>query len=462
MENNTPAKKFTFKTFDRTVAKKQDFKEYRRGDVYVRSGEDNQFPNYLIGLYNRSSVHAAAVNATVEAIVGGGLTANMDWYLERANLRGETWNDIFAKVALDNYLFGSFALEIIWSRDRERIAEIYHIDFSHLRAKEKDYRGSIPGFYISADWDKKGAYAANIDDATYLPVFDPYTNDEEPSQIYVRESYRPGQEYYPLPVYNGALRVIELDTLVDEFHTNNIQNGMAPSLAITTFTNGDDMDVKAIETQLRANYGGVNNAGTVMYMDVDSRENMPEITPIPQNGADGYYVAVNDMTVQKILTAHRISSPTILGIATQGALGQRNEMMDAMVLWQTTVIAPYQQDILRCLEYILQFNHSDAVLGVETKTLFDDGTLEEEIITSVESTDGESADIQEAELSIVNENIKGLKGREFQALMRVVREYNKGKLSKDQAKQMLMSGYGLSEVEVNVWLGEDEEQINPI
>lgn len=391
MENK---KKITFKAVERQKHSWQDYKEHRK-DEYVRSGEDNYFPHYIIDLYNRSSIHAAAVNATIEAIIGGGLTANIQSYLDKANLKGETWNDIFVKVATDYYLQGSFALEIIWTRDRSRIAEVYHIDFSHIRAKEKNHRGHIPGWYISSDWDKKGRYAATIDDAIYLPSFNPEEKEFEPNQLFVYTAYRPGQEYYPLPAYNGALRVIELDTEVDNFHVNNIKNGLAPSLMVTTFTNGSDDDIKAVEGQLRANYGGSDNAGALMYMDVDSPENAPIIQPIPQNGADNYYVTVNDMTVQKILSAHRISSPTILGIATSGALGQRDEMLDAMTLWLGTVIAPFQQDILRSLERLMQVNFPEIVLGVETKMIFEDGKVEEEIVTSVEATDAEDAAINE-------------------------------------------------------------------
>jgi hypothetical protein len=63
----------------------------------------------------------------------------------------------------------------------------------------------------------------------------------------------------------------------------------------------------------------------------------------------------------------------------------------------------------------------------------------------------------EAEAVPVNENIKGLKGREYGALMRIVREYNKEKITRQQAMQMLMSGYGLSEEDCIAWLGEEEE-----
>ena len=360
---------------------------------YVKSGQDNQFPKHLIELYNQSSIHAAAVNATVEAIVGGGLTADNEAALNRANSHGETWNDIFDKVAYDYYLHGSYAIEVIWSMDRTRVAEVYHIDFSKVRAREKTYRGIIPGYYICDDWKRYGGSKA--EDIEYLPIFNPQNAEEEPNQIYVFRNYRPGQEYYPLPTYNAALKVIELDTEIDTFHVNNIKNGLAPSIAITTFTNGSSDDIKAIEQGLRANYGGAENAGSLVYMDVPDPSLKPDITPIPQNGADGYYTTINDLTVQKILTAHRITSPMMLGIKTEGQLGGRDEVVDAFLLWGNTVIEPLQQDVLRGLEDILQVNNPEIVIGVQTKQLYDDGTVEEEVVTSVEVSAEDDQELNE-------------------------------------------------------------------
>ena len=373
-----------------------DYRDNISNDEFVRFGEDNLFPQNTIELYNKSSIHAAAVNAIVEGIIGKGLTANEEIYLAAANKKGETWNDIFAKVTLDYKLHGSFALEVIWSNDRSRV-EVYHIDFANIRAAEKDHRGHIPGYYISSKWGKIGRSRQVVteEDALYLCAFDPAKKVEEPHQLYVHKNYRPGQQYYPLPDYVGAYRVIELDMEIDNFHTCNIRNGLAPSLSITTFTNGSDDQLRDIEAQLQANYGGTDNAGSLMYIDVDSPENAPQIVPIPQNGADGYYTAINDLVVQKILTAHRITSPMILGIKTEGQLGGRSEVIDAYLLFQNNVIVPFQQDILSSLEGILQINYPDVVLGVEQKKLYEDGTEENEVIVDTDTTAEEEADINE-------------------------------------------------------------------
>jgi len=387
--------KFIFSKIKRFSKPWVSYKEKTDGK-YVKSGNDNKFPEHLIELYNKSSIHAAAVNATIEAIIGGGLKSDSEVALDRANSKGESWNNIFTKASTDYYLHGAFALEVIWSLDRSRIAEVYHIDFSHIRAKEKDDRGNIPGYFISNKWSE---YSVKSEDIDYLPIYDPRKKDEETNQIFVSQAYRPGQEYYPLPEYNAALKVIELDTEVDNFHVSNITNGLAPSIAITTFSDSSDDDRKAIEEALRANYGGSDNAGSLIYMDVASPELKPDITPIPQNGADGYYTTINDMVTQKILTAHRITSPMMLGIKTEGQLGGRAEVLDAFLLWFNTVIEPMQQDILAELETLLSINYPDIVIGVETKRLYDDGEVEEEVVTSVDTSTEDDEQINEEEVS---------------------------------------------------------------
>ena len=369
----------------------------KKTDQYVKFGQYNSFPNDLIELYNNSSIHNTCINAIVDGIVGEGLTADPEYVLERANTTEESWNDVFKKVAQDYKLYGGFAMEVIWNKSRTRVAEVYHIDFSWLRAKEKNYRGQIPGYYVSDEWSENYRYGqAPIDDMPYLPVFNPSTKLEEPKQIYVFNPYRPGQKYYPLPDYVGALRVIDLDTEVDNFHINNITNGLAPSLMVTTFTNANEEEREAIERMLKLQYSGTNNAGNLMYIDVDSPENAPKIEPIPQNGADGYYTTINDMVTQKILTAHRITSPMILGIKTPGQLGGRDETTDAYLLLVNTVIRPFQQNILQVIEDLLEYMYpeEDITVGVQQLKLFNDGEEDIDVVTSIDAEVGEDSELE--------------------------------------------------------------------
>lgn len=362
-----------------------------KGDI-VYYGESNEFPQYVIELFNKSSINSTAIMAIKDGIVGQGLTAEDESILEFANRDGESWNDIFKKVALDRALFGGYALEVIWSNDRTKITDVYHIDFSYIRAHRMNERGIIPGYYVSSEFQNKGRLRVKKEDVIFIPRFNKLDRTS-PSQIIYSGNYRPGMKYYPLPDYHAGLNIIDLDSEIDNFHKNNIRNGLAPSLAITTFTNADVEERQIIEQQLREGYGGSDNAGSLMYMDVASREEAPEITPIPQNGADGYYTTVNDMVVQKILTAHRISSPMLVGIKTEGQLGGRAELLDAYAHFQKTVIQPKQSDILRTFEDIFAVNGIQSPLGVEQVRLFDDGE-EVDVVTSIDAESGEDKELE--------------------------------------------------------------------
>jgi hypothetical protein len=366
------------------------FEDDRKDVVYF--GPENKWPQYLTELYHKSSVHATAVNAKSQAVVGEGLTADNEDYLGYANSDGETWNDIFAKVALDRVIFGGFALEVIWSNDRTKIAEVYHTDFSYLRAKKMDEKGKIPGYYFWRDWGKSG-FRPNNDDLPYLPKFS-RRDRTSASQIIYFKNYTTGYDYYPIPDYMGAIKTIELDSETDNFHLNNLKNGLAPSLAITTFTDANEEEREDIERMLRTSYSGTDNAGSLIYIDVANQDQKPDITPIPQNGADGYYTAVNDMVTQKILTGHRITSPMLVGIKTEGQLGGRDELLDAYAHFLTTVIQPMQSDILKTFEMIFDTNGIDITLGVQQTRLFDDGE-EVDVITSVEADAGEDRELEE-------------------------------------------------------------------
>jgi len=364
---------------------------------YVKFGAYNNFPEDLIYLYNNSSIHNTCVNAIVDGIVGEGLTSTPEYVIDKANSTGESWNDIFKKVAQDYKLYGGFAIEVIYNKPRTRIAEVYHIDFSWLRAKEKNYRGQIPGYYVSDEWATNYRYGQSpVEDLPFLPVYNPSKKDVEAKQVLVYNPYRPGQKYYPLPDYVGALRVIDLDTEVDNFHINNIKNGLAPSLMVTTFTNANEEEREAIERMLQLQYSGTNNAGSLMYIDVDSPENAPVVTPIPQNGADGYYTTLSEMVTQKILTAHRITSPMILGIKTEGQLGGRQETIDAYLLLVNTVIRPFQQNILSVIEDLVEMMYPgiDTTVGVQQLKLYESGEEETDVVTSIDADTGEDAELE--------------------------------------------------------------------
>ncbi len=117
-----------------------------RGRDYIEYGTDewkNLYPQFLIDLYYNSSTHAAIINATSDMISATDIIALEDDNLEAyvglkkflANANGsESLHEVIKKVAFDFKLQGGYALNIIWSQDRQTISEIYHVAVERVRA----------------------------------------------------------------------------------------------------------------------------------------------------------------------------------------------------------------------------------------------------------------------------------------------------------------------------------------
>jgi hypothetical protein len=65
--------------------------------------------------------------------------------------RSETLYEVYEKCVVDRIIFGGWALNIVKSNDGG-IAEIYHTDFSRLRAGKEDMFGNVDTYFYSVDW----------------------------------------------------------------------------------------------------------------------------------------------------------------------------------------------------------------------------------------------------------------------------------------------------------------------
>jgi hypothetical protein len=427
------------------------FSEVFQRYPWVYYGENNQMPSYLISRYNNCAIHKAVVISKREQIMGDGLVS-INNPMATVNLINKNENvfDVMKKCALDLILFGGYSLNVIWSRDRKEIAEIYHLDFSRVRCGKLNDEDEIEKFYYSPDW-------SNI--RKYPPTeYDAFNQDaSDASQVYYYKQYQPSNSYYPQPDYSGALAAIEIDVNIKEFHANNLKNGMMPSLWIN-MNNGipGEEEQRLVTRALESQFTSVNNAGRPIISFNESKELSPEITQIATSGNDQYYQTIYEDIVRTILSAHRVSSGELYGISTAGKLGTRNEIVDHSEYYRKFIIRPYQNELLPTFDKLVSMKFQKPTsFEIKPLSIYEVGDINENpIVEDAPVTPVEA----ESEKILINENIKGLKGREYQNLMRIVREYNKGKISKQQAKQMLMAGYGLSEEDCSVWLGDDEEE----
>lgn len=335
-----------------------------KGKDYIYYGEKNDYPNYLLRLYNNSAKHNAIVTGKVDYICGNGWEVSTDDELAKAqaysmmdkvNKHGESLDEITKKISTDMTIFGGYYLQVIWSKDKTKIAELYHIDYYKVRTNADNSE-----FYVGDDWIKGDYVNAKPKYETY-PAFDP--ERKVGSQILYFKEYRAGDNIYSLPDYRGAINYVELDISISEYHLNTINNGMFSSKLIN-LNNGkvSDEEQEAIEQQFKDKFSGSKNAGKFLISFNDSGENAPSVIDLSGTELDKHFDLLNKTVQQEVFTGHKVTSPMLFGVKTEGQLGGRAELREASELFQNTYINAKQKAIEAIINYLYGFNGVTAEL----------------------------------------------------------------------------------------------------
>ena len=340
---------------------------------WISFGDDNLYPNYILELFLGSAINGALIKSIGAMIYGEGLAAtNVDEstdtkesYLRLTELLHNSDDDVLKDLAMDLKLFGGCYVNIIWSRDRSRIAKMKHIPAQYIRSG-KMIDGEIDTYYYSADWSKAKKqeyrprpYAAfNTDDRT------------QASQILMIRDKNPALFYGFAPDYVAATDWIQMELEIAQFHLSNITSGMTPSMHVG-FSNGvpTEEERRTIERQLNSKFAGSGNAGKILITFNDGKETAPVIEPIQMNDAQSAWEGMSKQAVNQILAGHRVTSPILFGIRTEGGgLGNNaDELRDAFSLFNNTVVVPFQNTLLKGLGKIFKIN--DINLDLYFKTL---------------------------------------------------------------------------------------------
>ena len=323
------------------------------GEDWIEYGADNNYFQYLIDRYNGSPTNNAAVNGISQAIYGKGLNAtNADRKPnEYAQMISLFKKDVVRKLCYDLKLMGQCAIQVIYSKDRKRIAQVEHMPIETLRAEKCNEDGDIPAYYYFKDWKN----IKRSDEPLRIPAFG---MSKESIEIYYIKPYKSGFYYYSPVDYQGGLQYAELEEEISNYHLNNILNGLAPSMLIN-FNNGtpNQEERQLIENKIAAKFSGSSNAGKFILAFNDNKESQAEITPVQLSDAHNQYQFLSDESAKKIMVAHRIVSPMLLGIKDSSGLGNNaDEIKTASLLMDNTVIRPFQELLIDSFDQILAYN----------------------------------------------------------------------------------------------------------
>jgi DNA-binding Lrp family transcriptional regulator len=444
-------------------ARQPEYRE-KRGKGYIEFGEKNDYPNYLLALYNKSAKHNAIVKGKVNYIIGNGWKADeadpiAEQFIAQPN-QFESLADLTRKVSIDIEIFGGAYLEVIWSVTGGQLTDVLHIDYTKIRSNTDNTQ-----FWYKKDWNERK------DELIPLMAFN--TKVRQGKQILYIKEYRPGLDTYALPGYMGALNYIESDIEVSRHVLGNAQTGFSASKLITLPNGEPSPDEKRnIERRFTDRFSGSDGKKFILSFTTD-----PARKPIIEDlGASDItkedFTRVDLIIQNNLFAGHQITSPSLFGIAEPGQLGSRTQMRDSYEIFKSTYCNDKQQFLESIFTQLAKLKGAtseisiipvepigyelseQALLQIAPKEwLLEKAGID---VAKYAPTEATQPSLNQEQIE-VNDNLKNLSGRQYQQLMRVIRQFSQGKISKEIAVTMLKSGLGMTDNEVNAMLGIDDD-----
>ena len=386
---------------------------------WVSFGSNNDYFSYLIQRYEGSPTNNAIINSISLMIYGRGLDATNsskkpDQYAQMISLLKK---DMVKNLSHDLKLMGQCAMQVIYSKDRKTIARVEHIAVENLRAEKCNEKGEIEAYYYSDNWAK----VRNVSNTVRIPAFG--FSKENIEIVYVKP-YRAGYKYYSSVDYAGCLEWAETEQLVSNFHLNNTMNSFSPNTLIQ-FNNGtpNAEERQMLENRITEKFTGTSGAKFVLSFN-DNPEAAATVDTLAISDAHNTYNFVSEEATRKIMVGHRVTSPMLMGIGTQGtSLGSNaDELKTASLLFDNTVIQPFQTLLIDAFDAILAYNQISLKLYFKTlqplefkdlENVMDSETMEEEtgvkLSQELKEIDGKQAyeTIAQAEAKALEQGCEG-------------------------------------------------------
>lgn len=328
-----------------------------KASSWVTYGHKNMFPQDLIKINSRSPVNNAIIRSVVTYICGKGVrdtAAGASNYVGRPNPR-EQWDDIIKPIARDFKQFGGFYGQVIVNKGSTTVS-VYHQDFSTVRVGQIDDKGKPLSMRIAYDWNKTSGKNKPIE----VPIWPGISKARKgvPYMFYYWE-YEPGLRMYCVPDWFSAVEYVKADGQLGEFYNNSISNGFTPSVVVEMPENPAAEIREQFQRDMERAFSGAKGASSIVVLwgNGSAGETRPKITPFNAAANADIYNNVEAIVFQKIMSAHRLTSPTLGGVSGSGNLsGNAAEIIDAYVLYNYTVINQMRRTILDELNQFQRIN----------------------------------------------------------------------------------------------------------
>jgi hypothetical protein len=333
----------------------------KAGQTWVSWGENNDYPQFLIGLYYNSSIHGGIVNSKVKYIASSGLDAQTTdlpkWELIKKNGNAPfSLDEISLMIAKDFELLDSFAI-MFRKNPISKFWDAHHVSTELIRKGEDS-----SFFYYSENWKERNQTEEktgfkkikNIED---LSLEDKecllYVSSRSKQHIIDEKTGLLTKSVYPIPSYSGAIKSIMASVEMNYFRYSEVVNSFKGGTMINIPTGSPDNehDKKKLIAQLKGDATDRDKQGGIVVTFSRGSENAPTVTQINGNNLDQRYLLTQESIIDDIMVGHSVISPTLFSIKTAGQLGGSQELETAYQLFMNNYALERQKIITDALQY---------------------------------------------------------------------------------------------------------------
>ena len=319
---------------------------------FVEWGKGNNYPGYLLGLYNNVTTLRSIINGNIDFVTGDDVTILPlgDRFADGImNTRGDLITEIVRDLAKDYNLYGGFALQIIRDHNGD-VAEIYYIDMRFIRSnKENDV------FYYNEHWEKGGRkdviiYPKFLRNLDWASLTDEERDRHASSILFVKNVHT---QVYPAPMYAASVLSCEIEKAISQYHWNSLNNNFCPDIIIN-FNNGDPGDEikEEIVSDLEEKFSGYQNGKRFMVSFNKDRMSAVTIDAIKTDDFSERYKALEESCRRQIFAAFR-AQPLLFGLNSDVSTGfSTDEFEQTFKLYNRTQIRPVQRLIADAFDRI--------------------------------------------------------------------------------------------------------------
>lgn len=433
----------------------------------MKWGVSNSYPMTLMNFISQSANAYPTVDRTAKFYKGAGFEGE-DLVI---NSNGLTLRDVVGIMADDYAYFKAFAIHanyniegLVGSINPMRISTLRFNEFDELNYANKV--GYHPNFGLNAVERKQ---VANLPTRGKIKWFDRFNPNPEivAKQIenapdgklgnyngqilYHSDS---GHSSYPIPPLQAAINYVLSDIENSILVRKETSTGFVNTYLLKTTLEAESEELLRLEEEIALSQGSRGSGRLITLSNLTPEEVSANVLEEIGSGGSGSKATVESAILtyeldQRVIIGTYLIPPILAGVSMQNGftgvdLEDSYKVFNAITQSGRDVI---EQQLNRMLQASV---FKDQVPYIKIKPL----SLQADEEYAQEQAEGEDTIIEEN--APVNRN--PMTGRQEQSLQRIVRNYNKGKMTRAQASDQLKNDLQFDEERINTWLGEDNNK----